>query len=130
MLNNGNIEIKDTTIEALGKGKKALSEILQTVFNMKREAKIFEGKAEELKKESNALLSSVQQDTGLEEFESSLGKIKLVKRSGKDSIDGELLMGVLAKRGINIVEIAGIIAESTKTGKDSASWTFYAAKVA
>lgn len=130
MLNNGNIEIKEATIEALGKGKKAFSEILQTVFNMKRECKIYEKKAEELKNESNALLSSVKNDTGLEEFESSLGKIKLVKKSGKGALDGELLMAALTKRGINIVEVAGIIAESTKAGKDSASWTFYAAKVA
>jgi uncharacterized membrane protein YdbT with pleckstrin-like domain len=128
MLNNGNIEIKETTITALGKGKKALGEILQTVFNMKREAKIFEGKAEELKKESNALLSSVNDDTGLEEFESNLGKIKLVAKTSK-SINGELLMAALIKRGINVVDAAAIMAESTKS-TPSASWTFYAAKVA
>lgn len=128
MLNNGNIEIKDVTIAALGKGKKALSEILQTVFNMKREGKIFEGKAEELKKESNALLSSVKEDTGLEEFESSLGKIKLIAKTSK-SLNGDLLMAALLKRGINVVDAAAIMAESTKT-TPSASWTFYAAKVA
>lgn len=130
MLNNGNIEIKEVTIEALGKGKKALGEILQTVFNMKREAKIYEGKIETLKNESNMLLTSIKEDTGLEEFESSLGKIKLVKKTGKGSLDGEMLMAALTKRGINIVEVAAIVAESTKPGKDSAAWTFYAAKVA
>jgi len=125
MLNNDSIVLEEETQKAMN-GYRKLGDILQTCFNMRREVKRLTDQADQLKKESNVLIESIYETTGVEEYKTNLGTIKKVTKTNT-SLDKDLLAMELLKLGLTVIQVADAITGATKK-TEVKSWNFFAAK--